>query len=299
VQLLLAGKAHPQDWAGQQMILQWNQFVRQSDVRGRVIFLSDYDMLLTQRMTGGIDVWINTPRRPWEASGTSGMKVLVNGGLNLSELDGWWAEAYAPDLGWAIGDGKEHGEDPAWDAYEADELYRLLEQEIVPTFYDLDKNGVPAKWVARMRESMSRLTPAFSANRAVREYTEHHYLPASVALAERTAQQGRLGAELVRWRENIARHWQDMRFGAVEITRQGSDLVFRVHLEFGLLDPDSVRVELFTADQAPVAMTPESRNVYAARVPATRDAADFTPRVVPYHPKAFVPLEANQILWQK
>ena len=114
VQLLLAGKAHPQDEAGQAMIRQWNSFIRRAGTPSPVIFLSDYDMLLTERLAGGVDVWINTPRRPWEASGTSGMKVLVNGGLNVSELDGWWAEAYSPEVGWALGDGREHGDvDPA------------------------------------------------------------------------------------------------------------------------------------------------------------------------------------------
>ena len=299
VQLILAGKAHPQDLAGQRMIRQWNEFVRRPDVRSQIIFLSDYDMLLTQRMAGGIDVWINTPRRPWEASGTSGMKVLVNGGLNLSELDGWWAEAYSPEVGWAIGDGKEHGEDPEWDAHEAQELYRLLEQEIVPAFYDCDDAGVPVGWIARLRESMARLTPAFSANRTVREYTETHYLPAAAELAERTAQQGRLAAELVRWQEDIARHWAEVRFGPLEVARQDGDFVFRVHVDFGKLDPASARVELFTNAHPPVPMSPDAEHFYTARARATRDAADFTPRVIPYHLKASVPLEANQILWRK
>ncbi len=123
------------------------------------IFLSDYDMLLTEHLVQGVDVWINTPRRPWEASGTSGMKVLVNGGINLSELDGWWAEAYTPEVGWALGDGREHGDDPAWDAVEADALYDLLEREVIPEFYARDKSGIPTAWVKRMRESMARLTP--------------------------------------------------------------------------------------------------------------------------------------------
>jgi len=130
-------------------------------------------MLLTEHLVQGVDLWINTPRRPWEASGTSGMKVLVNGGINLSELDGWWAEAYTPEVGWALGDGQEHGDDPAWDAVEADALYDLLEWEVIPEFYTRDKSGIPTAWVKRMRESMAQLTPQFSANRTVREYTSN------------------------------------------------------------------------------------------------------------------------------
>ena len=158
-----------------------------------MIFLSDYDMLLTEHLVQGVDVWINTPRRPWEASGTSGMKVLVNGGINLSELDGWWAEAYTPEVGWALGDGQEHGDDPAWDAVEADALYDLLEREVIPEFYTRDESGIPTAWVKRMRESMARLTPRFSANRTVREYTEQHYLPAAAAYRERAANKGAVG----------------------------------------------------------------------------------------------------------
>src|SRR5262249_36468580 len=119
----------PQDLAGQAMIQQWGSFVRRPEVRRHAVFLSDYDMLMAERLVRGMEVLINTPRRPWEASGTSGMKVLVNGGLSLSELDGWWAEAYSPEVGWALGDGKEHGDEPAWDAAEAQALYDLLERE--------------------------------------------------------------------------------------------------------------------------------------------------------------------------
>src|SRR5208337_3567505 len=171
IQLIIAGKAHPADAAGQALIVEWTRFIRSTAARGRAVFLADYDMLLTERMVQGVDLWINTPRRPWEASGTSGMKVLVNGGINLSELDGWWAEAYTPEVGWALGDGKEHRDDPAWDAEEAEALYALLEQEVIPSFYDRDRDGNPSGWIARMRESMARLTPRFSANRTVREYT--------------------------------------------------------------------------------------------------------------------------------
>ena len=141
VQLIIAGKAHPADEAGQGMISEWTHFIRQPAARPHAIFLSDYDMLLTEHLVQGVDVWINTPRRPWEASGTSGMKVLVNGGLNLSELDGWWAEAYSPEVGWALGDGQEHGDDPAWDAAEAEALYDLLERDVIPEFYSRDEHG--------------------------------------------------------------------------------------------------------------------------------------------------------------
>ncbi|HEX4123883.1 MAG TPA: alpha-glucan family phosphorylase, partial [Tepidisphaeraceae bacterium] len=143
VQLLIAGKAHPADPHGQWMVHQWVEFVRRPEVQGRAVFMADYDMSLAERLVQGVDVWVNNPRRPWEASGTSGMKVLVNGGLNLSELDGWWAEAYGPEVGWALGDGREHGDDPGWDAVEAGQLYDLLEREIAPEFYTRDKTGIP------------------------------------------------------------------------------------------------------------------------------------------------------------
>ena len=141
------------------MIKEWTDFIARCNVRPHVIFLVDYDMDLAEHLVHGVDLWLNTPRRPWEASGTSGMKVLVNGGLNLSELDGWWAEAYAPEVGWALGDGLEHGDDPAVDAAEAERLYDLLENEIIPEFYDRDADGIPRRWIARVRESMARLTP--------------------------------------------------------------------------------------------------------------------------------------------
>ena len=199
VQLILAGKAHPADQAGQTLIQEWIHFIWRPEARSQVIFLSDYDMLLTEHLVQGVDVWINTPRRPWEACGTSGMKVLVNGGINLSELDGWWAEAFTPEVGWALGDGQEHGDDPAWDGAEAQALYDLLERKVIPEFYTRDKKGIPTDWVSRMRESMARLTPHFSANRSVREYTEKHYIPAAGAYHRRVADKGALGRRVVHW----------------------------------------------------------------------------------------------------
>src|SRR5439155_14784229 len=209
VQLVVAGKAHPADRFGQELIRTWIEFIRRPEVCGRVIFIADYDLLVAEQFVQGVDVWINTPRRPWEASGTSGMKVLVNGGLNLSELDGWWAEAYEPDVGWALGDGQEHGEDPAWDAAEADALYTLLEREVVPAFYTRDARGIPLAWIAKMRGSMARPTPQFSTNRVVREYTDTYYVPAAASYRARSADKGALGTQLVGWRRDLAEHWPD------------------------------------------------------------------------------------------
>ncbi|HYK63094.1 MAG TPA: alpha-glucan family phosphorylase [Bryobacteraceae bacterium] len=309
VQLILAGKAHPQDLAGQAMIKEWVHFVRRPELRAHAVFLSDYDMLLTERMVQGVDLWINTPRRPWEACGTSGMKVVANGALNLSELDGWWAEAYSPDVGWALGDGAEHGEDPAWDAAEADALYSLLEREIVPEFYSRDERGIPTKWVARMRESMARLTPTFSSNRTVRQYTEEHYLPAAAAFCERAAEGGKPALQLVEWERNVRRHWTALRFGSVSVEKEGDQFAFAVQVYLDELDPESVSVELYAdssdgpfrkkMDRGEALIGSAHGYTYWTRVPANRDAGDYTARLVPSRAGAAVPLEASQILWQR
>jgi starch phosphorylase len=309
VQLVLAGKAHPRDAAGQAMIRQWIEFASRPEVRSHVVFLSDYDLLMAANLVQGVDVWVNTPRRPWEASGTSGMKALVNGGLNLSELDGWWAEAYSPEVGWALGDGREHDEDPAWDAAEAESLYALLEREVIPQFYTRDDRGIPRAWVARMRESMARLTPAFSANRVVRQYTEDHYLKAAAAFTERGANHGSLGADLLRWRGEVAKHWPALRFGAATVEQQADQLVFQVQVFLDELSPDAVNAELYAEGENgdPALRHPLNRGqrlvgsangfLYSARVPADRPVSAFTPRLVPFHAGASVPLEAAFILW--
>jgi starch phosphorylase len=311
VQLILAGKAHPADAAGQALIQQWVHFIRQPEVRPHAIFLSDYDMQLTERLVQGVDVWLNTPRRPWEACGTSGMKVLVNGGLNLSELDGWWAEAYLPEVGWALGDGQEHGDDPAWDAIEAEALYDLLERTVIPEFYARDESGVPAAWVKRMRESMARLTPHFSANRTVCEYTEQHYLPAAAAYRERAADQGAIGRQMVDWQHSLEQKWATLHFGDVKVETRGEQHVFEVRVCLNDLDPKAVRVELYAdgvMGGAPVRQEMKQvrplagasgGNVYSTAVSAARPPADYTARVIPYCDGVAIPLEDARILWQR
>ena len=311
VQIIIAGKAHPQDEAGKALVQEWVRFVRRPENRAHAVFLSDDDMLLSERLVQGVDVWVNTPRRPWEASGTSGMKVLVNGGLNLSELDGWWAEAYTPSVGWALGDGQEHGEDPAWDAAEADALYSLLEREVIPEFYARDGRGIPTAWVHRMRESMAQLTPRFSANRTVREYTEQYYLPAAAAYRARAENKGAGGKGIADWQRALEAAWAEISIGEVQTTTEGGRHLFVAQIRLGSLSPGSVKVELYADGSqggAPVRMemtqaqqgSGAAGNVsYRAAVPADRAPSDFTVRVIPFHESVAVPLEDAHIRWQR
>jgi starch phosphorylase len=238
------------------------------------------------------------------------MKVLVNGGINLSELDGWWAEAYTPEVGWALGDGKEHGDDPAWDAAEAEALYTLLEREVIPEFYARDSNGIPVAWVARIRESMGRLTPRFSSNRTVREYTEQYYIPAASVYRERAADKGGMGTQLVHWQRALEQNWSNLRFGEVKVASGGEMHVFEVQVYLSGLDPNTIRVELYAeglnGDKSVRQEMTRGQQlvgangyVYTAEVPAARPSTDYTARVTPHRSGAVVPLEAARILWQR
>jgi starch phosphorylase len=267
-------------------------------------------MLLTEHLVQGVDVWINTPRRPWEACGTSGMKVLVNGGINLSELDGWWAEAFTPDVGWALGDELDHGRDPARDAVEASALYDLLEKAVIPEFYDRQGSGMPIGWIKRMRESMARLTPRFSANRAVREYTERHYLPAVTAYRARAADNGVLGRQIADWRRALDQKWDSLRFGAVRVNtrRDGHDI--EVELFLNGMDPNAIRVQMYAdavngedsigeMTRIGAATDPSSPDIYRVTRSSRRSIGDYTARVLPTHADVAVPLECARIAWQR
>ena len=311
VQLVIAGKAHPADQPGKNMLQEWIHYLRRHDIREHAVFLVDYDMLLAERIVEGVDVWINTPRRPWEASGTSGMKVLANGGMNLSELDGWWAEAYAPDVGWAIGDGQEHGEDPGWDAKEAQQLYDVLENDVIARFYDRDSNGLPTKWIAMMRESMARLTPEFSANRTVREYTEKYYRPAAERYCQRSVDSGASAQQILNWNMEISQHWSKLNFGQVSYETAGDFHNFRVQVYLADLAADAVSVELYAQarDGGLPMRLPMTRGdamigsvggfFYTAQVPSSRPADDYTARIIPAFRDVQIPLEAKEILWQR
>lgn len=319
VQMVIAGKAHPQDHAGQAMIRAWIEFIDNYRLQERVIFLIDYDLLTAEHLVQGVDLWINTPRRPWEACGTSGMKVLVNGGLNLSELDGWWAEAWQPKVGWALGDGREHDSDPAWDSKEANDLYQLLEEEIIPAFYQRDHQGIATHWVERIRNSMAVLTPFFSTNRMVREYTERYYLKMAKAYRQRSADKAALAHQIEQWNQQINYHWSSIRPGDLETESADNRHAFTIQIYLDDLDADMVQVELYadpldpsgnlSGDQA----QPERHVMermdrlsgavhgyrYMTVIAAQRPINDYTVRIIPCHPGAQVPLENQRILWQR
>jgi glycogen phosphorylase len=263
-------------------------------------------MLLTEQMVNGVDVWINTPRRPWEACGTSGMKVLVNGGLNVSELDGWWAEAYTPQLGWALGDGQKHDNDPGWDAAEAEDLYAILENDVIPAFYERNAAGLPSAWLAKIRESMTTLTAQFSANRAVRQYTTDYYLRAAEEFQSRQANQCSLGIQMANWRQDLAQAWPNLCFGEIQVTTNDGYHYFQVEVGLDKIAPEHVRVELYAdlpdggvwrEEMVQKEKLPGNSYIYQVQVSADRPVHDFTPRLIPNFPGVAVPLELPLILW--
>jgi len=309
IQILIAGKAHPADLDGKALVQSWVHFAEQPAVRSRCVFLEDYDLTLAQELVQGVDVWINTPRRPWEACGTSGMKVLANGGLNLSVLDGWWAEAYAPELGWAIaGDTPTSGLDG--DACDAEILFRILESEVVPLFYDRDADGLPRAWLERVRSSLSRLTPRFSASRMVREYAIRYYEPANRELTRRLSDGGAVAKTLEGWATRLAKHWPALRFGRIESTTSNAGCEISVEVYLDDLEPGDVMVDLFadppSIDSKPVSVPMRAAgplpgtshgHLFSAIVSDDRPASDYTPRIIPASSGAAIPLELPLISW--
>ncbi|MES2824484.1 MAG: alpha-glucan family phosphorylase [Pseudomonadota bacterium] len=317
VQLIVAGKAHPADNLGKQAIQRWYQFVQRPDVRDHVVLIENYDITLAQQLVQGVDVWINTPRRPWEACGTSGMKVLVNGGLNISTLDGWWAEAYQPGLGWALGDQEEsttehHSEG---DAEDAEQLYQLLENEIVPLFYQRDSNqidneSIPHAWLTYARASMATLTPQFSSNRMLEEYLKNYYLPAAAGLDARQKNSAELAKQLLQWDQYLHLHWHEIRSSELNIIVEKENWRVDVTVYLGGINPKDIKVQMIadpTAEQPALAIElhvlyPVEGAINAYRftgeLPASRAAQDFSLRVIGAHPQVNIPSENTLIYWE-
>ena len=216
VQLIFAGKAHPRDDAGKELIRQIVHFAAQEGLQHRIVFLEDYDLGKARELVRGVDVWLNTPRRPMEASGTSGMKVVPNGGLNLSVLDGWWVEGYRPEAGWAIGSGEEYADLDYQDRVESQALYSLLEQEVIPLFYERSADGLPRGWIHMMKSSMRHLGPAFSAARMVGEYAERFYLPAADHHRAMVADGYAKARSLAAWKTRVRDAWSEVSVVSVE-----------------------------------------------------------------------------------
>ena len=303
VQLVVAGKAHPDDARGAALITRWIEFAGRPAVRHRVVFLEDYDITLAEELVRGVDVWLNTPLVSWEACGTSGMKVLANGGLNASTLGGWWAEAYDSRVGWYIPDGDE----PLASAC----LYDLLEREVVPEFYTRDSTGSPTPWIERIRASMSALAPRFSANRMVYDYVTNAYLPAARRLRLRECDNGQLGRELLAWSRRIEHDWHGIHFGQLEASDTDGRRALSVAVYLGAVAPVDVAVELY-ADPSdadvPERLTMQRTSdlpgtvnggLYRADIASTRPLSDYTPRVIPRHPHACIPAEASAIAWYR
>jgi len=309
VQFIVAGKAHPNDDGGKAMVQAMAQFSWRDDLCDRVVFLEDYDIALAQHFAAGIDVWLNNPRRPAEACGTSGMKMIANGGLHFSTLDGWWDEAYTPELGFQIGGGREHNGE--LDGAEANQMYETLEREIAHEFYDRDHQGIPREWVRRVRTSMSELSARFSSRRMVREYVENAYLPAARAYVARTAGGAKLAAELQLWHDQVEENWSGVRFGEIQAHHSDGAWNFEVQAYLGDLCPDGVQVQLFCEPldgglPNPILMHREgpisgavNGYLYTASAPGDRPSEHFTPRIVPFHPQAYVPLECTHMQWSR
>ena len=248
VQFIFAGKAHPQDQEGKELIRQIVQASHQERFRHRIVFIEDYDIEVARHLVQGVDVWLNTPLRPMEASGTSGMKVAFNGGLNLSVLDGWWCEGYQGNNGWAIGKGEVYEDIEYQNQVEGRALYDLLEKEVIPHFYERGSDGVPRAWISTMKASMQSLCPVFSTDRMVQEYTNHSYIPAYAQWRRLVADDLALALDLGQWKERVFKAWPQLRIIRAEAATTDAVAVDSVvpvsaTINLGGLSVDDIAVE--------------------------------------------------------
>jgi starch phosphorylase len=329
VQILLAGKAHPRDDGGKELIRQIVQFARKEDVRSRIVFLEDYDISLARHLVQGVDVWLNTPRMLMEASGTSGMKVLPNGGLNLSIPDGWWAEGYNSSAGWSIGKGEEYDDPDYQDRMEALALYELLEKEVVPLFYERNTEDVPRAWIDRIKSSMRLLCPVFNSHRMVAQYAETFYFPMSLRYTRLVHNDLEHAKQLVTWKRRIGEGWHQVRVDRVETNDPvaalasdtgkstsplsvGDRLQITAYVHLGDLTPADVVVQAMHGEldsnrqiTHPEAQSLEWKSMkdglhrYEENVPCSRSGMQgFAVRVLPMHDDAVLPQELALVAWE-
>ena len=322
IQLIFAGKAHPHDHLGKELIKELVKTAELPEFRHSIVFLENYDISIARNMVQGVDVWLNTPRRPNEARGPSGMTVIYTAGLNASILDGWWAEGYDPTVGWAIGSGEEYPQHE-WDLQdyiEAQALYNLLEKDIVPAFYVRGRDGLPREWISHLKASMRKLSPFFNTYRMVREYFEEYYMPAHQRSVSLTQPDLKRGLEFARWRENVRQHWGGINIERVEIEPEhpkvNEDLNVRAWVNLGKLKPEDVTVQLYygpldsrdniiggeTLDMEHCCPDKgiSSRNVHEFFTTlrySTTGKRGFSVRVLPNHEDLPNPIMTNLIAW--
>jgi len=317
IQIVIAGKSHPRDDGGKSLIQELVRFINFEGGRQRMVFVEDYDMQVARALVQGVDVWLNNPRRPMEASGTSGMKVVPNGGLNCSVLDGWWDEGYDPSVGFAIGDRNDYPDQGQQDWLDSRSLYGLIESEIAPKFYHRPDGGLPTSWISLMRASISRLSPVFSTGRMVQEYAERFYFPASDSF--RNMRDGDLSRarDAFAWRQRVRSTW-----GEVQVLSAtdpaglhvpiGKPLTITALVKLGSLKPEEVRVQVLVGrigpnrelvDFHPYDLQPVSQEGEAYKFEGQIRCDEpghrgYSTRVIPNHPDVYVPSELNLIRWQ-
>jgi starch phosphorylase len=316
VQFIFAGKAHPRDGAGKELIKQIVHLIREHELQRHVVFIENYEMNVARYLVGGVDVWLNTPRRPYEASGTSGMKVLPNGGLNLSILDGWWCEGYTPDVGWAIGHGEEYDEPELQDEVEANAIYEILEKELVPLFYDRDGGNLPTGWIEKVKNSMQILCPMFNTNRMVHEYAEKFYVTSLLNWRKLSADGLKGARELSEWQQHVRSHWSGIRVTDVAVEEGtvavGASLYVEAEVVLGNLSPTDVAVEVYTGPLGPESVIQDGRAIpmrrqgesgngghrYACNVPCHKSGRHgLSIRVLPHHENLPNPLNFKHVYW--
>jgi len=318
VQFVFAGKAHPRDTQGKEMLKAIFAFTQEDDVRRHAAFIEDYDLVVARYLVQGVDIWLNNPRRLMEASGTSGMKVLPNGGLNLSILDGWWVEGCQPEVGWAIGKGEDYTDHAYQDYVESNALYDLLESDVVPLFYQRGADGLPRAWIARMKKSLRLLCPAFSTNRMLWEYSERYYLPAAKYYAQITADKMERARQLAEWKRFMRQHWSEVRIEKVEAGRDSMRRVGEGHelaavVRLGAIQPKDVSVEIYYGPLNAEREIVQARSVsmelagaagagahrYTGVIPCERSGMHgFTVRVLPAHPDINHSMSTGLITWR-
>ena len=318
VQFIFAGKAHPRDEGGRALIQEVYKFSREAGFENRVVFLEDYDSYIARRLVQGVDLWLNNPLRPLEASGTSGMKLAPNGGINLSVLDGWWRESYNGNNGWAIGGEIVDGTVEFQSEVDANSLYQLLENQIIPLYYAKPDGKLPLAWLQLMRESMRTVTPVFNTHRMVKEYTERLYIPAAQSHDGFSRESSQAAAQLSQWKTRIRKDWPQVRIYDVQVGNKdrqnilvGESLQVSARVHLGAVDPQHVRVEAYhgEADNGGIknptvtVLNESNKNgdgsyIYQGSVPASESGAyGFSVRVVPTHPHLMQAHELRLITW--